>query len=85
MADTLYMQGDYAKAAEAYQAIANVDGDSPQLLFNLANSYAQAGDMGNAILNYERARRLDPFNKEIKNNLDYFASKVEDSNRAELR
>lgn len=85
MADTLYVQGQYGKAAEAYQAIAKVDGVSPQLLFNLANSYAQTGDLGNAILYYERAKRLDPTNREIRNNLDYFSSKVEDSNRAELR
>ena len=85
LADTLYVNGDYKQAAEAYLAVAKVDGDSPQLLFNLANSYAQAGDYGNAILYYSRANRLDPTNKDIKNNLNYFASKVEDSNRAELR
>ncbi|MDE6193180.1 MAG: tetratricopeptide repeat protein [Muribaculaceae bacterium] len=85
LADTLYLQGEYAKAAEAYESIAKVDGDSPQLLFNLANAYAQSGDLGKAILYYSRAHRLDPTDKEIKNNLEYFASKVEDSNRAELR
>ncbi len=50
LADTLYMRGDYKQSAEAYLAIAQVDGESPELLFNLANSYAQAGDYGNAIL-----------------------------------
>lgn len=85
MATSLYEKGEYAKAAEAFLAVAEVDGDSPQLLFNLANSYAQIGDLGKAILYYSRAKRLDPTNKEIKNNLEYFVSKVEDSNRAELR
>ena len=85
LADTLYAQGEYKEAAEAYLAVAKVDGDSPELLFNMANSYAQAGDLGNAVLYYSRARRMAPTNKEIKNNLNYFASKVEDSNRAELR
>lgn len=85
MADTLYMQGEYSKAADAYLAIAQVDGDSPELLFNIANSYAQIGDIGKAVLFYSRANRLAPTNKEIKNNLEYFLSKVEDSNRAELR
>ncbi len=85
MADTLYANGDYAKAAEAYLAIAKVDGESAGLLFNLANSYAQTGDLGSAMLYYSRAHRLAPTNKEIKNNLEYFASKIEDSNRAELR
>lgn len=85
MADTLYMHGEYAKAAEAYEAVSKMDGQSPALLFNLANSYAQTGEIGKAILYYSRANRLDPTNKEIRNNLDYFTSKVEDSNRAELR
>lgn len=85
MADTLYVRGEYAKAAEAYLAVAKVDGDSPALLFNLANSYAQIGDLGRAVLYYSRAHRLNPTDKEIKNNLEYFSSKVEDSNRAELR
>ena len=85
MANTLYENGEYRQAAEAYLALAKVDGDSPELLFNLGNAYAQAGDYGNAILYYSRANRLDPSNKDIKNNLNYFRSKVEDSNRAELR
>ncbi|MDE6018121.1 MAG: tetratricopeptide repeat protein [Muribaculaceae bacterium] len=85
LASKLYESGDYRQAAEAFLSIAKVDGESPELLFNLANSYAQAGDYGNAMLYYSRAYRLDPSNKEIKNNLNYFASKVEDSNRAELR
>lgn len=85
IASQLYNSGDYRQAAESFLSIAKVDGDSPELLFNIANSYAQAGDLGNAILYYSRAFRLDPSNKEIKNNLEYFASKVEDSNRAELR
>lgn len=85
LADTLYAKGEYSKAADAYLAIAKVDGDSPALLYNLANSYAQAGDIGSAVLYYSRANRLAPTNKDIKNNLNYFVSKVEDSNRAELR
>lgn len=85
MANSLYEAGEFKNAAEAYQSIVDVDGASPAIYYNLANSYAQTGDLGNAILYYSRANRLDPSNKEIKNNLNYFASKVEDSNRAELR
>ena len=81
----LYESGEYRQAAEAYLSLAKVDGVSPQLYFNIANCYAQAGDLGSAVLYYSRANRLDPSNQEIRNNLNYFASKVEDSNRAELR
>lgn len=85
VADALYNDGNYSQAAEAYLSVAEVDGVSPGLYYNIANSFAQTGDMGKAILYYSRAKRLDPSNKEIRNNLDYFTSKVEDSNRAELR
>ena len=85
LADSLYRKGDFTMAADAYYTIAKVDGVSAPLYFNMANAYAQAGDLGHAILYYSRAQRLDPSDKEISNNLHYFASKVEDSNRAELR
>ncbi len=81
----LYDKGEYAQAADAYLALAKADGISVALYYNLANCYAQSGDLGSAILYYSRASRLDPSDKKIKNNLNYFASKVEDSNRAELR
>lgn len=84
-ADKLYAEGEYEKAADAFLAIAAGQGTSASLYYNLGNCYAQAGNLGNAILYYSRAFRLDPRNKEIKNNLNYFSSKVEDSNRAELR
>ncbi|MCM1489290.1 MAG: tetratricopeptide repeat protein [Muribaculum sp.] len=85
VAKALYDKGDFDKAAQEYLSVAKSQGTSASLYFNLANCYAQSGDLGSAVLYYSRAARLDPSNKEIKNNLNYFASKVEDSNRAELR
>lgn len=84
-ARNLYDKGEYAPAAEEYLKIAGSEGTSAQLYYNLANCYAQMGDTGRAMLYYSRAARLDPSDKQIRNNLNYFASKVEDSNRAELR
>lgn len=84
-ADALYSEGKYREAAEAYLTIVKIDGSSANLYYDIANSYAQTGDLGNAILYYSRAQRLDPGNKKINNNLNFFLSKVEDSNRAELR
>lgn len=84
-AKSFYDKGEFEKAADAFQSIAKEQGTSASLYFDLANCYAQTGNLGNAILYYSRAARLDPSNKEIKNNLNYFTSKVEDSNRAELR
>lgn len=84
-ASSYYEKGDYKMAAEAFLAQAKEKGTSAGLYYNLGNCYAQMGDIGSAILYYSRASRLDPSDKQIKNNLGFYSSKVEDSNRAELR
>jgi hypothetical protein len=40
-------------------------------LYNLANSYARAGQPGLAVLNYERAALLAPYDADIAANLEY--------------
>jgi len=44
---------------------------SPDVLYNLANSYARAGKPGLAVLNYKRAALLAPNDPDINANLDY--------------
>jgi hypothetical protein len=44
-------------------------GHSAASLYNLANAYARAGKPGMAILNYERARLLEPNDPDIEANL----------------
>lgn len=44
-------------------------GYSAASLYNLANAYAQSGKPGFAVLNYERARLLDPTDPDINANL----------------
>jgi hypothetical protein len=44
-------------------------GYSAPALYNLANAYARAGQPGLAVLNYERARLLDPSDPDIDANL----------------
>jgi hypothetical protein len=44
-------------------------GYSAPSLYNLANSFARAGKPGMAVLNYERARLLDPKDPDIEANL----------------
>ena len=42
------------------------------MYYNLGLSYAKIGSNGYAILWYERALNISPFDKEIKNNIDLF-------------
>ena len=44
---------------------------SPQIYFNLGNSYFRDGRLGKAILNYERALLLDPGDGDIRHNLRF--------------
>jgi hypothetical protein len=46
-------------------------GYSAASLYNLANAYARAGKPGFAVLNYERAKLLDPNDPDIEANLNH--------------
>lgn len=64
-----YSEGYYEIAIENFESLSR-DGLSSTLLYNLANSYAQNGQTGMAILNYERAARLSPGDSDIQGNLE---------------
>jgi len=64
-----YSRGDYDLAVSCYHHLVDRHGYSSSLLYNLANSYAQQGDIGKAILNYERALQLQPNDPDILGNL----------------
>ena len=55
-----------AQPAQVAQSRYSADG-----LYNLANSYARAGEPGLAVLNYERAALLAPDDADINANLEY--------------
>jgi hypothetical protein len=50
-------------------ATGTTSGYSASSLYNLANAYARTGKPGLAVLNYERARLLDPTDPDIEANL----------------
>ncbi len=68
-ATTAYSAGEYQVAIDTFASLAE-DDLSSVLLYNLANSYAQAGQTGMAILHYERASRLAPGDSDIRGNLE---------------
>ena len=65
-----YRVGDYARAVEAFGKEANLRPASGTLL-NLGNAEWQRGQTGRAILAWEQARWLDPFNAKARNNLAF--------------
>jgi tetratricopeptide (TPR) repeat protein len=70
-ANALYHDGKYADAVSEYEALAATGLQSAPLYFNLGNAYFKAGQLGRAILNYERARRLDPADPDVRANLSF--------------
>jgi tetratricopeptide (TPR) repeat protein len=68
-ANQAFASGHYADAVAGYEAIAERDGVSAPLLFNLANACYRDGKIGRAILCYERAHWLAPRDPDIEANL----------------
>ena len=77
-ADSLYSSGAYEQAIDAYKKIIKEKGFSPELYYNLGNSYYKVNDMAHAILNYERGLKLDPSDSDLRHNLSIARSKIQD-------
>ena len=84
-AEEAYRQKNYEEAAELFSQAIEKEGMSAGLLYNLGNSYYRLGKDGEAVLCYERAKKLDPGNETINQNLNFLASKIIDSNKGELK
>lgn len=67
----LYQKGDYAEAAKGYEEIINRGVKSSTLFYNLGNASFRDKELGRAILNYERAKRLSPRDEDIRFNLEF--------------
>lgn len=78
LADSAYMNDNFAKATELYLEIAATEGTSSNLYYNIGNSYYRQGKLGKAILYYEKALRLDPSNKDARANLEFVNTKITD-------
>lgn len=70
-----YRDQDYQRSIELYEeAVAQGLSNnmvSPQIYYNLGNAHFRDGNLGKAILNYERALLLDPGDGDIRHNLRF--------------
>ena len=69
-ANDLYTKGEYKAAAEMYQKLVDNNYESAALYFNLGNSYYKQNAVAEAILYYEKAKKLAPHDNDIQFNLD---------------
>ena len=67
----LTLLGSSSHAAPAQAQSQSQSGYSAPALYNLANAYARTGKPGLAVLNYERARLLEPNDPDIDANLTH--------------
>lgn len=64
-----YQNGKYNQAIEHFNDALNQDYESAELYYNLGNAYYKTGEIGQCILNYERAKELSPHDDDILFNL----------------
>lgn len=74
--NTLYEEGRYDLAIKEYSRLSEQGLESGNLYFNLGNSYFKKGDLGKAILYYERAKRLIPRDGDLNSNYKFAFSKI---------
>jgi len=67
----LFEEKDYDSAIVVYSSILDGNIESAALYFNLGNAYFKNGDLGHAILNFLRAKRLEPGDPDIAGNLEF--------------
>lgn len=74
-----YQNGDFAAAIEAYEAVIAAGFTSAGLEYNLGNAYFKAGELGRAILHWERALERAPGDTDVRANLELARSLTVDA------
>ena len=73
-----YTDGDFETAVKSWESVRTVGLESPELYYNIANAYFKSGDIAHAILNYERALKLDPSYSDARFNLEFANNQIQD-------
>ena len=77
-ANNAYVEGRWDDAVAGYDMISGMGLESAALYCNLADAYFKAGNMPKAIINYERALKLDPSYEDARYNLELACSMIQD-------
>lgn len=84
-ANKTYEAEDFEKAIELYESIVDSGPYNGYVFFNLGNAYFRRGDLGKAVLNYERAKRLIPRYEDLRVNYERAIENLEDAEFNEFR
>src|SRR3989304_5337713 len=78
-ANQAYKSGNYEEASKIYSELIINGPVSGHIYYNLGNSSFRQGDLGAAILNYERAKTLIPRDADLAFNLGYARERIRDA------
>ena len=73
-----YGAGQWQESIDAWESALNAGVENPELYYNLGNAYFKTSENARAILNYERALKLDPSFSDARFNLELASSLVQD-------
>lgn len=77
-----YRDKAFAKSIKMYEAQidenSSINQESAELYYNLANAYFRDNQIAKAIVNYERALLLNPGDSDIRHNLRFARTRIED-------
>ncbi len=79
IANKLYESGQYDQATQIYEQIISQGVQDSAIYYNLGNVYYKQGDLGRAIVNYERAALMNPRDSDIQANLTIARKQAEPS------
>ena len=74
-----YLNENYTEAINIYDSIYLQGNSSAELFYNMGNCYYKIGDIANAIYFYEKAKILNPNDKDIKHNLNIANQSIKDN------
>jgi tetratricopeptide (TPR) repeat protein len=77
-ANQLYKNDEFKAAAEVYEQIVDNGFKNYEIFYNLGNAYFKLDMIPDAILNYERASKMDPSNEDVNFNLKVASLKIID-------
>ena len=70
-ANIYYQEGKFDAAIKSYEKLIDLGLESGNIYYNLGNSYFKKGELGLAVLNYERAKVLMPNDSDLRSNYDF--------------
>lgn len=81
-ADAAYREQNYVESIKLYEAQVvrnrSINQESAQLYYNLGNAYFRDNQIAKAIVNYERALLINPGDSDIRHNLRFAKTRIED-------